>query len=326
MRVICPHCQKTVTLADTVASLPTPCPACGHVFTAPTLMAPEPPPPVAETAPAVAPPVTVTPANPAANTPASVASPEHTAPPPITPPPSTNVPGLMRFELSKKALHWVGPVAFIALFFFSFWTWIGSYAIGTREVHTVYSQSAWSIFAGTFYTNPSGETVFDREKLLHENSSAGWSMVFALLLLIPFLLIAVLDLAQDYVNFAVPDIVQAIWPRRLAVLALISGIIWFLLTIQLLSSVGLESAAATAADKFVAPATPEIAAKIDASTTLKIEQDLKRGAEFNRYGLRRGIGLTLGYLASLIAFAGFGLEYWMDRRGKRKPPAVELQW
>src|SRR4051794_4029151 len=108
MHVTCPHCQKPVDLPDSVADQAVPCPACGQTFTAPALLAG----PAEEshsavyavgpTAPRPAYPLppTAQPKPPAAERPAA----ERPAAAPATAP-TTGV----RFTVSRRGVHWVGP-------------------------------------------------------------------------------------------------------------------------------------------------------------------------------------------------------------------------
>ncbi|MFL5329802.1 MAG: hypothetical protein ACJ8C4_12895 [Gemmataceae bacterium] len=328
MRVICPHCQKTISVTDTAAGQPTPCPECGNIFTAPTLMAPEPAPVATAAAPAPSGGgVTVTAAAPpSASSSTATLAPEHT-PPPISPDLQSAGPPLVhaaRFTLSKRVIRWIGPIALVILFFSAFATWIGSYATGA-STHPIYTQWGWGTISGGFTSDPIGEKTFGREQELMEQRSFDGLSLLAWLLVIFLIPIGLLDLFRDYVNFAVPDIIQRIWPHRLTVLAATSLLIALIFTLRLLGQPGLESAASAAAEKHTAPATADVA-KVEGSPTLSLERDLRRGEEFNRYGLRRTAGLWIGYLASLVAVIGFALEWWLDRRGKRRAPAVEVQW
>ena len=175
MRVTCPHCSKEVTLPNEKAEQAVACPSCHNIFTAPALMnalpdlpSPPPPPPPPAAAPTSTPPVRqYTPPTPAA--------------PPLSAPPRSASPGLdpcCRLTISKRVVHWIGPVALILLCVLSFFTWLAASPGG----YPVYTQSAWSVAGGVFSPDITGEKVMNRETDLEPLRTIGWSMVLALLL------------------------------------------------------------------------------------------------------------------------------------------------
>ena len=54
--------------------------------------------------------------------------------------------------------------------------------------------------------------------------------------------IALLDLGQDYVNFAVPDAIQTLWPHRLSMLTLTAVIIALFLSLHAVTESATTSA------------------------------------------------------------------------------------
>src|SRR3954451_7266086 len=106
MRITCPHCQKSVVVADTSAGTPTPCPLCGNIFTPPALagaaldLPPAPPP-----APAYQPPPSPTASKPVA----SAAATPQPAPPPR--PESTGLQPCCRCVLRRDVVQWLAPGA-----------------------------------------------------------------------------------------------------------------------------------------------------------------------------------------------------------------------
>ena len=311
MRVICPLCQKTITLADSLAGQATTCPECSGTLTAPTMMAPEPPSAVTVT----------TAAPPTASVPSSAVTPEHT-PPPISQTLQGGGAGSAhgaRLQLSERVLRWIGPAGLFVLFFATFFTWVGSYA----GSYPIYTQSAWGAAFGTFTTDPVGDEVLKAEGDLRLAASASPAMIFSLLLLIFILPIALLDFARDHFHFSIPDAVQIVWPHRLTIVLVGSGLIFVLLSLQLLGGIGLENTAAVMAEhKFAAQPTgaPE------PSTSEATKRELRRAEEVNRLGIKRKAPLCIGFWAAFAAVAGLGLESWMQRRGNRRAPAIELQW
>lgn len=300
MRVLCPHCQKTVTIPNEKAEQPTTCPECGHIFNAPALMnalpdEPAPPPPVRQYTP-----------------PATSQSP----PPPTAPSAATNAEAKARLTLPKTVVPWIGPVALILLFLLSFATWIAAAPGG----NAVYTQSAWSVLGGGFSTDITGEKVLNRETDLRTRSAVSFSMLLVMLLLVPSVVIAAIDLAEEYITVPIPDAIIHLWPKRRILLAGTSAAIFVLLSLQLMLGLGLESAAlAMAENRYVAPMESE-------TSESKLKRDIERGVEVSRLGIRRTGWLWLAYLCSASAAIGFGLELGLQRRGDRPDPAMELIW
>ena len=301
MRVICPNCQKTITLADSLAGQSTTCPECAKTLTAPTLMAPE----TAVMAQPVPPPPTASAAPPTATAAQPDASSGHN----------------FRVALSEKVLRWVGPAALVVLFFATFFTWVGSYS----GSYAIFTQSAWGAAFGTFTTDgPIADKVLGmREVDLKAASNASPALIFAILFLLFILPVAIFDIAADHFQVTVPDALQIVWPHRMSFVLIGSALIFLLLSLQLLGGIGLENTAVTMAERKNAPAAPETT---EQSTMIATEREIARGIEVNRLGIKRKCGLCVGYWASIFAVAGFGLEMWMQRRGNRQAPAIEVQW
>jgi hypothetical protein len=314
MRVICPHCQKTVTIVDRLAEQAAQCPECKNVFDAPSLMhalpdeprpTPEPPPP---------PPPPFTPAPPAA-----VAS---------QPPTRNNASaaqttpaGGVRFAIKQSVIRWLGPVGLVLLFLMSFFNWVGAYPAG----YGVYTQSGWQMIGGWFSTDEARDEIFARESQLNAVSTGSVSIALVLIFLIPIVLIAALDLAEEHVTFTIPDIVQKVWPHRLTVLAIASLIFFGLLTARCIFGLGLETAVEDMAYKQVA--VPKLDANAPPETPKdKTRQELRRAEEIARLGVRRTWGWRLAYGAAALAVIGYGLELMFQRRGRRPEPVVEIHW
>lgn len=325
MRVQCPHCEKTVTLDNSKAEQPTPCPACGNIFTAPALLnaLPDEPP--------AAPPAPPTPAPTVAPPPAAVAPPA-AVPVAAQESPSGSEP-ICRVTLNRRVIHWVGPVAVILLFLLSFFTWVAASPGGIP----VYTQSAWGVMTGGFSTDITGEEVFGMEKSLNDSGSFSFWMFLFLMLLLPTVIVAVGELFQQYVTVPVPDVINALWPRRLPALTIASLLLFALLGWQMLSGMGLESAVARHAEGKFPPPTEKKASPVGdegkdatwqapAAENLKQRavRELKRGEEMSRLGVRRTNWLCLAFWATVIASAGFLLEMWLERRGP-KDPVIEMR-
>src|SRR5262249_26778383 len=140
MQITCPHCQKSVTIADASAGQPTPCPSCGHIFTAPALMNE---------------PLSGSPAVPS---PAPPVPPPESARAPTPEPKADERPMLplergFTFKISPRVVRWIGPIALIVLFVLTFFPWVGSYPGGIGA----YTQNGWQTMAHGLTTDPVAE-------------------------------------------------------------------------------------------------------------------------------------------------------------------------
>src|SRR5437868_13832172 len=154
MRITCPHCQKSVVVADGSAGTPTPCPLCGNIFTPPALagsaldLPPAPPP-----APAYQPPPSPTASKPvaAAATPADAPRPE-----------SSGLRPCCRCVLRRDVVQWLAPGGLILVFLLTFFTWVESAPAG----YTIFTQSAWGAAFGSFSESLVGNDVAERKAAL----------------------------------------------------------------------------------------------------------------------------------------------------------------
>ena len=308
MRVQCPHCNKDVTLPNDKAEQATACPICGNVFTAPALMnaqpdeSPPPTPPVRQYTPPIPPPA------------AAPVPPPPVAP--VTPPDSSAWEPCCRLTISKRIVHWIGPIALVLLFVLSFFTWVAAAPGG----YPVYTQSAWGVLGGGFSADITGEKVLGREADLKGHVGFSFLMFIALIVLIPMVLIGLGELLEKYHKVPVPDAISHLWPKRLPILAGASLLIFVLLSMQLIFGLGLESATTVMAEnRYAAPNETE-------TSEQKMLRDLKRAEEVSRLGVRRTGWLWLAYLASAAAAVGFALELALEHRGDRSDPAIEFKW
>ncbi|MBX7106391.1 MAG: zinc-ribbon domain-containing protein [Gemmataceae bacterium] len=302
MRVQCPHCQKTVTLDNSQAEKPSPCPSCGNIFTAPALL--QAMPDIPEPVPAPAPPPRVEP----------VTLPAPPTPTAATPPrPAGSAEPWWTITLSRRVLHWFGPIGLMLLFLLTFFVWVAASPGGIP----VYTQSAWGVMTGGFAADITGEEVFGLEKKLYEVKSFSFSMFLFLMILIPVVIVGVGELFQQYITVPIPDIINALWPKRLMVLTAASWILFALLGLQMMGSMGLEATAAVQAEvKLAAPA--------EETPKQKLVRELKRGEEVSRLGVRRTGWLWLAFLATTTAAIGFSIELWLEKSGK-PDPVIEVR-
>lgn len=174
MELLCPSCQRKLTIPDQYAGQLMKCPLCTNTFTAPALAPPPvtPPPPPMVTAPPPPPPMVFpphqetlpfnyAPPGPAADTsglpdegfglvdvqePPQVFPPQTTAPPPVTrpappPPPPGDYSRASTLLLSANLVVWIAPLCLTLLVLLSFTVWYGT---DKRQLDTIESPWHWA--------------------------------------------------------------------------------------------------------------------------------------------------------------------------------------
>src|SRR5581483_2976200 len=209
MNLICPHCQKLLSIPDDKAGQTMACPLCKETFQVPALpqsaqlsfdyeelpeeipLVPLPPasepvseaksvPPASSEDPIYK--ITPEPVKPAPAPPPRREKPspanaqqQRTAAPPASkpPPPSTPATGYERLHalhLRPDVVAWVAPVTLVLVFVLLWFPWLGCYPGG----YSVYTQSGFQAVAGRFSTDPVGEKVLEKEHDIAEHMSANW--------------------------------------------------------------------------------------------------------------------------------------------------------
>jgi hypothetical protein len=213
---------------------------------------------------------------------------------------------------------WIAPVCLVLVFFLLFFPWVGAYPAG----HGVYTQNGWQAFAGGFSTDPVGEKVLKKQSAIDENISKNWfRMGLYIVLTLAAIFLAALPLVMTRVTIKLPPSVEQIWPWRQALLGGITLLALLILFSLLWSGFSLEQAVA-------APIDQQLDAQRQGNMTGEEHEMLaiRRGAQLGELNLRRTAWLRWTVLLNLLALAGVGLEFWLERRQGRLPPRAEFQW
>src|SRR5207248_5200091 len=108
-------------------------------------------------------------------------------------------------------------------------------------------------------------------------------------------------------------------PWRHAILGTAATLALVVLLLELFLGFGLEAAVAQIAD-----------AKLErdraqATTPEELQKfEIKRGMEIGQYAVARTRWCRLAVFCQLIAVASTGLGVWLERRGDRPPPQVQI--
>jgi hypothetical protein len=364
MNLLCPNCQKPLTVPEQYAGQPMRCPLCSGTFTVPALPTPvaSAPPPVEPLAtPSVAP-----------STPADTyglkdpIAPPPVAPPPVsdlvlegTPPasrapssftgeapssaprqtfteaepsyPSTPTPeGYQRkytIWFSPKYLQYVAPGALLLIFILTFFPWVGVYPGGVADAW----QNMWQAAFGGYSIDPDvvvASPPFPKytEKDAEKTTEPGYNvlLIFYFLVLIPTVLIALGCLALRFMPPAkVPPAAHPVLPWRWGIVAGLNLILLLFMVLQLVLGFSLVN-------NVLAATNSQIAARAEkreggVTTTQQTRQDdIDRGLA--RQKLRQTIWLDLVVVFHLLALAGAGLMFCINRRGARPAPRIDTLW
>jgi hypothetical protein len=320
MNLLCPNCQKMLTVPDEFAGQLMKCPLCSGTFTVPGLPGAAPPPP-----PAGAP-------EPDFYSVRHEPSPPAPPPPYLPPPPETAISptpspkplptladyqGTLSASLSPNVLPWIAPACLFLVFFLQFFDWVGLYP-GGEPAET---GNAWRAAFGAYAVDGDLKnlvTFVDDEKY-----KPGVSLLTIFYLPLFFLALAV-TIASVVIPMVpmekIPPQVNNLLPWRWGIVAAANLLLFFFLGLQLLLGFSLDSRYRDWVDK-----ETKRDAKSNPTTQERKLADATHGELLER--LRHTFWLRLVVLLHLTAIVSSALMFWMDRRGTHRPlPKLELKW
>jgi hypothetical protein len=351
MNLLCPNCQKMLSVPEQYAGQLMKCPTCQGTFTVPNLpaggtsdligMTPGPAP--SSGPPAVAPP------------PPDVYGVQHepismTPPPPPPPPPpqgfssgSVPLPSQPPDQLigythhstvyfSERVLQFVPAVAAVLVFFLSFFAWVGLFPGG----QTALTQSAWGIaFGGTGADDNLGPmnrikrtagvgSWISKEEAKSLEDDLGISFLMMLYLFLGFLtlLVSVAVVAYPFLQgkVQIPPVVLNLLPLRWAIVVGLHVLVFLLLLLQLVFTFPLESKVSS-----VARSRYDALLKENSSSTAKADAAVMYGMITEE--ARRTYALETVVILHILAILSAGLVFWVDKRGPAYPtPKLEVAW
>jgi hypothetical protein len=328
MNLLCPNCQKMLTVPEEYAGQLMQCPLCRGTFTMPALPGspqPAPPPQAGQfdipTPPSFAAPPPMPKQPPARERPAPPPVPEWEAPmtPEVMPPPSTA--GGYRYSIplrfNPRVLAWVVPVLLILVLVLTFFPWVGGYPGGFRMV----TQSAWQVAFGKGSENKEilGDSKGDKEGEDEKGPGKGALVLVGLILLCLTVLIAITFIVFNLLPSGTASFIDGLKRWQGLILGGLALLVLLFIFIQMLAGFPVEKKAKETTDAFDA--------EIDkAEGPAKKEPIMKKGATIGTLGIGRTFWFRLAFwLLLLAALCGF-LQFWGVRRGNRPPPKLELAW
>jgi hypothetical protein len=308
MRLLCPLCQKVISIPDNEAGKAVNCPECKKVFQAPSLFVPE-----VSAEPVLASP----PTRPKSGekfefektdlglSRDGLASPNRAASSP-----AADFGSFRGFSITRQECQWVIRVCLTLAVLLGFFTWVKSAPAG----YTAYSQSGWdAFFAGLSVDRVAEEALHNEEALRAKLHTAWWLMPYALALLLAVIL-SWADLILKEFNLRVPPFVKTLLDQRELVLLLATSLALVFLCLQNVLGWGLESAARTIA--WEANATAQAAATTPEKATLA---KILMGKELGSYNIQSTLWFEINLFCILLAIVSSGFLYWLkwhtDRRG-----------
>ncbi len=321
MNILCPNCQKMLTVPDECAGRSMRCQLCNGAFTVPSLPGVASPPLFAATPEPDIYPIRPEPP-PSAPSPLAYSpspSPEAAAVPPPSPQRTTKRDDFQRtlvFSLSPTVLPWIAPVCLLLVFFLQFFDWVGLYPGGEpAEVG-----NAWRIAFGVYAIDGDLKNLVPFVE--DEKYKPGVSVLtlFYLLLFFPALAVTVASVVIPLVPTKLPPQVTELLPWRWAITAAANLILFLFLGLQLLLGFSLDSRYQEWVDKETKRET-----KSNPTTPERKLANATRGELLER--LRHTVWLRLVVLLHLIAIVSSVLLFWLDQRGAHRPlPRMELKW
>jgi hypothetical protein len=325
MNLLCPNCQKMLTVPEEFAGQLMKCPMCNGTFTVPGLPGAAPPPPSAagpdvysmrpEPPPPVLPPP---PSLPEPPPPSSLT----TAPKPPAPAPSlSSLPteGYQRTAtlwFSPRVLAWIPPVCLLLVFVLLFFNWVGLYPGGVPAD----TQNAWQAAFGLWTADPDVEPLLPALKDKDNQPGVSVLTIFYLLLFFPGLAVTVASVVITMINVKLPPAVQNLLPWRWGIVAAANLILLLFLGLQVVLGFSLDSRYGDWVERKVKGDSTE--AK---NTPQKKKEEVDRGHYYE--ALVHTVWLRLVILLHLVAIAAAALMFWISQRGTHRPmPKLELLW
>jgi hypothetical protein len=344
MNLLCPNCQKNITVPDQYAGQVMKCPLCGGTFKAPSLpqaaTAPAAPPPAAPIPPASAPGIAsglqppstpvVSPAPPPppedavytltpAPEPPPAAVEDHAAEKAFTAAPAPSQTGRRRgvsIPLDVRVIRWLPPLALLAVFVLLAFPWVGLYPGG----EAVYTQNGWQAMFGL---TPAADMDFF-ERLIDVKKSdlevgVSWPLILYFVVLVPTLGLAFVTAGATLAPLKLPPLVQQILSWKAAVLGAAALLALLLFLLEMAISFPLETKAMDLAEKKIKDETPKLAADLKYKEPL-VQQRL------DAWGLRTTFWHRLAVLFNMAAVFFLLVELWLTRRGETRRPRLEIGW
>jgi len=328
MNLTCPHCKKTISIADDLAGKTSNCPECGGPFTVPTLQ-----PPVAAgssepiipfRAEAAAPPLGAAPAPP--------------PPPPFpaaAPPPVGDYTCRCACTLNPTIVRWT-PLVCLALIFvimlLPFMPWVGIY-YGPKMIAR--QSGAGVAFGGQTEYKEKALEEFTKQYALGELDDQGKPKdpinpgvgVITLLYFILLILTVVAAAGAQLLPLLNPSLAQKLNPWTQLTTVGLGFLLFLFIVLQAIFSFPLENQLRNRVKDASAKEIKRIQDdpnRPDQQKQQQIER-IQEGAAWLETLVQRRFGLWLVLLLNLVAFAAALTDMWLRRRIGKPPPRLVVE-
>lgn len=330
MNLLCPNCQKMLQVPEQYAGQQMKCPLCAGAFTVPALpqmpAAATVPAGPKESAPAYVPPPPDSAASPHSGYATSPSAADDDVPhPAISNLASTTPPAgykkIRSFTLNPNVVPLMAPLALGIVFILLFFPWV----VMAPGGETAASENGWGIAFGSFDPHKAWirayqttHTNFQTESL---DPGVGFlQILFLLLFLFVALPLAVLCVMVARKSVVLPPAVAPLIPWRSALLALVILGTLLLVLFQVVLGFNLENKTRKVAESYVADERNRPNILDDEKRIL----DFRAGQYFSEFGLAYTFWFKLVVIFLLIALAGAGLDYWLEKRGTQPLPRIDF--
>ena len=334
MNLMCPNCQKMLTVPEEFAGQLMKCPLCTGTFTVPGLpsaappSAPQPepdtysihpedatlpPPPPEEPALPMHEPLPPLPSATTATSPPASPAPL----PSLSPLPTDGYRRTASLSINPRVLPWVAPVCLVLVFFLLFFNWVGIYPGGVPAV----TQNSWQTAFDMDTRDP--DVTPEVPALKEQNFKPGVSVLTIFYLLLFILLVLPVTIASvviDHVHLKLPPGVEKLLPWRWGIVAAANLILFLFLGLQAILGFSLESRYSEWVDKEAKADSKEAKNTVD-----RKKDEVRRGRYLE--DLHRTGWLYWVILLHLVAVVCSILMFWASQRGTTRPlPRMELRW
>jgi hypothetical protein len=340
MNLLCPNCQKMLTVPEEYAGQLMQCPLCRGTFTMPAMPsqggAPKPPaptpPPPPDTFTIPLPPSGVflappelkpsTPPPAGGRPPVPLRDSSLPMEPVMMPGPAAGYRHAIPLRFNPAFLRWLVPVCLILVLVLSFFAWIGSFPGGVTVVSQTGLQMAFGGWnegqllelarAGGGQNNP--------VKQMEPPKSSLW-MIFGLLSIYLAVLLAVAFVVFNFLPSNSAPFIQGLRRWQGFILGAVCFLAFMFLVIDMIAGSQLKKTAEGPIEG-VTKSMPQIP---DEKVNEQMQQAV-RGAILGAISIHHTLWFRLAFALLVLAFLGGFLEFWGTRRGNRPAPKIEIAW
>lgn len=316
MRLICPNCQKAITVPEAVSGTTVTCTNCSHPFTAPELYSLEPieqPVAIPKTAPQVNVP------EPLPNKP-SQAAPETAPASNNEKAPTSDTSVLLKtwsLPLNRTLCEWLAPYCLVLIFLLTFFRWVGFYPAG----YAAYTQNPWQAMFGDMSVDPVSEKVLGKEEETNRDLHASWWLSPYFILLLAGLVLAWIEPVFKRLKTKPPHTINNLLRFRPAALSACVGLTLFFLLVQSLAGFGLEHALKEKTSD------ENLEERRTAKTPEEVQKaEIKIAQSESKFQVRGTLAWRLTILLHFIALAGIIGETVLIHRGSKPSPRIGVMW